>query len=45
MKLLRFALLILVSSLGVGCACKDPGCCKATATVNHSHGIMVEGSY
>ena len=45
MKLLRFALLILVSSLGVGCACKSSSCCKTTASVSHSHGVMLEGSY
>jgi hypothetical protein len=45
MKLLRFALLILVSSIGVGCACKNSNCCKTTASVHHSGSIMLEGSY
>jgi hypothetical protein len=45
MKLLRFALIILVSGLGVGCACKDSSCCKTTSAVHYSDGIMLEGSY
>ena len=45
MKLLRFALLLVVSVLGVGCASKCSSCCKTTASVGQSHGVMLEGSY
>ena len=45
MKLLRFALLLVVSVLGVGCASKCSSCCKTTASVGHSYGVMLEGSY
>jgi hypothetical protein len=45
MKLLRYTLLLAVSILGVGCACSKGGCCKSTASVSPSYGIMLEGSY
>lgn len=45
MKLLRYALLVAVSTLAVGCACNKGSCCKSTASVTHSYGVMFEGSY
>jgi hypothetical protein len=45
MKFLRYALLLAVSTLGVGCACNKSSCCKSAATVSHSYGVMMEGSY
>ena len=49
MKTIQFLLLVAVSVLAVGCACKDKSCCKGTASIkqanSHSYGIMLEGSY
>ncbi len=45
MKLIQFVLLVAVSFLAVGCACKDKSCCKTAAKVSPSYGIMLEGSY
>ena len=45
MKLIQFVLLVAVSLLAVGCACKDKSCCKTSASLKPSYGVMLEGSY